>query len=72
MGVAGRVATFAGVRYLTLSPDVALNKKKRTNFDHRTNEECNAFRAHRISAATMQPNPITREAEYQAFKARNR
>ncbi|CAK4082956.1 unnamed protein product [Aphanomyces euteiches] len=71
MAFAGSMATFEGVRYLTSSPDVAFSKEKRTKLDHRSTDEGSAFRAHRISAATLKANPITREAEFQAFKARN-
>ncbi|CAK4082958.1 unnamed protein product [Aphanomyces euteiches] len=71
MAFAASMATFEGVRYLTSSPDVAFSKDKRTKLDHRSSEEGSAFRSHRISAATLKANPITREAEYQAFRVRN-
>ncbi|ETW05553.1 hypothetical protein H310_03303 [Aphanomyces invadans] len=71
MAFAGSMATFEGVRYLTASPDVAFRKEKRSQIDLRSEEDGAAFRSHRISAATLKLNPITRESEYQAFKARN-
>ncbi|KAF0687944.1 Aste57867_20436 [Aphanomyces stellatus] len=72
MVFAGSMATFEGVRYLTTSPDVSIAKEKRTNlFARSTTEEGAAFRSHRITAATLKLNPITRESEYQAFKARS-
>jgi hypothetical protein len=71
MAFAGSMATFEGVRYLTASPDVSFNKEKRSGMDLRSEEDGAAFRAHRVTAATMKLNPITRESDYQAFKARN-
>ncbi|KAF0690809.1 Aste57867_17839 [Aphanomyces stellatus] len=71
MAFATSMATFEGVRYLTTSPDVSITKEKRTNLFARSTEEGAAFRSHRITAATLKPNPITRETEYQAFKARH-
>lgn len=70
MAFATSMATFEGVRYVTSSPDVSFSKEKRTTFNTRSSEEGSAFRSHRITAATLKANPITREAEYQAFKAR--
>ncbi|KAH9185145.1 hypothetical protein AeNC1_012875 [Aphanomyces euteiches] len=71
MALAGFVGTFAGVRFVTTSPDVLISKEKRTKFYDRSNEDIDSFRSHRISVATMQSNPITREANYQEFKARS-
>ncbi|KAF0692225.1 Aste57867_16677 [Aphanomyces stellatus] len=71
LGCAGSMAVFGGLRYLTQSPDVAFSKEKRTTLLSHTVEEGEAFRAHRIAAATLKANPITRENEYQAFKERN-
>ncbi|ETV78316.1 hypothetical protein H257_07902 [Aphanomyces astaci] len=71
MVFAGSMATFEGVRYLTASPDVAFSKEKRSHIDLRSSEDGAAFRSHRITAATLKLNPITRETAYQAFKTRN-
>ncbi|ETV78311.1 hypothetical protein H257_07897 [Aphanomyces astaci] len=71
MAFAGSMVTFEGIRYVTGSPDVAFNKEKRSQMDLRSEEDGAAFRSHRITAATLKANPITREAEYQEFKTRN-
>ncbi|KAF0692226.1 Aste57867_16678 [Aphanomyces stellatus] len=70
MAVAGGMGIFGGFRYVTQSPDVSFSKEKRKSMMSHSAEEAEAFRAHRVTAATLKPNPITREAQYQAFKAR--
>ena len=70
MVFATSMATFEGVRYVTASPDVSFSKERRSTLTAPTSEEGSAFRAHRITAATLKANPITRGPEYQAFKSR--
>ncbi|ETW05554.1 hypothetical protein H310_03304 [Aphanomyces invadans] len=71
LGFAGAMAVVGGVRFLSVSPDVLISREKRLQLNLRSEQEGNAFRTHRIAAANLQSNAITKEPEYQAFKARN-
>ncbi|EQC30765.1 hypothetical protein SDRG_11526 [Saprolegnia diclina VS20] len=64
------MSTFAGVRYLSNSPDVTFSKEKRGAIFHRDEQDGAAFRSHRVTVATLKLNPITREEAYTEFKQR--
>ncbi|OQS05742.1 hypothetical protein THRCLA_20541 [Thraustotheca clavata] len=64
------MSSFAGLRYLSNSPDVTFSKQKRGAIFHRDVSDGASFRSHRVSVATMKLNPITREDAYVEFKKR--
>ncbi|KAG9410303.1 hypothetical protein AC1031_018340 [Aphanomyces cochlioides] len=52
------VASFAGFRYLTKCPDVAVDKEKRLNFlDRHDAKSGSEFRSHRNAVALAVPAP---------------
>ncbi|OQS06609.1 hypothetical protein THRCLA_20338 [Thraustotheca clavata] len=70
IGFAMSMGTIAGIRFVRTSPDVQIDKSKRTTTLHHDESVAKAFRSHRISIATLKPNPINREEDYAEFKQR--
>ncbi|OQR81076.1 hypothetical protein ACHHYP_16787 [Achlya hypogyna] len=68
---ASGIATYQGVRHLSRSPDVLLDRTKRSDFMHREETAANDFRAHRIDVAHWKENPITRNEDFVEFRRRN-
>ncbi|EQC27225.1 hypothetical protein SDRG_11523 [Saprolegnia diclina VS20] len=65
------MSTFAGLRYLSNSPDVTFSKEKRGVIFHRSHDEGASFRSHRIDMAHLKLNPITRNDDFVEFRQRH-
>ncbi|OQS05746.1 hypothetical protein THRCLA_20540 [Thraustotheca clavata] len=67
---AASMATYHGTRYIRTSPDVSFSKERRSDLFHRSDDEGEAFRAHRVNLATLKENRINKQEDYTEFRQR--